>query len=90
MPELELFAFLTTAPNGVVAPVHQKAMPVILRTEEERYWIRALWDAAKDLQKPLSDDVLRIVPDRVERGKEQSAALVMTICDSAGQMSRTS
>ena len=31
----ELFAFLTCEPNAVVAPVHPKAMPVILTTPEE-------------------------------------------------------
>jgi hypothetical protein len=29
----DLFGFLTTEPNGVVAPIHPKAMPVILTTE---------------------------------------------------------
>jgi putative SOS response-associated peptidase YedK len=31
----ELFGFLTTAPNAIVAPIHPKAMPVILTTPAE-------------------------------------------------------
>ena len=30
-----LYGFLTTVPNGVVAPIHPKAMPVTLTTKEE-------------------------------------------------------
>jgi putative SOS response-associated peptidase YedK len=28
--------FLTTAPNAIVEPIHPKAMPVILTTDEDR------------------------------------------------------
>jgi putative SOS response-associated peptidase YedK len=35
-----VYGFLTTAPNAVVEPIHPKAMPVILTTDEEALRLR--------------------------------------------------
>jgi putative SOS response-associated peptidase YedK len=60
--EHHLYAFLTTQANAVVAPIHAKAMPVILTTEEaSETWLTAPAEEALALQQPAADDFLRIV-----------------------------
>lgn len=58
----DIFAFLTTEPNNVVAAIHPKAMPVILTTHDEiDLWMTAPAPEVLRLQHPLPDDVLKIV-----------------------------
>ncbi len=62
----ELFGFLTTEANVVVAPVHAKAMPVILTTSDEvDRWLEADTVEALALQRPLADDALQVVALRL-------------------------
>ena len=60
---VDLYGFLTTEPNSIVAPIHQKAMPVILRNQDEvETWLTAPWSDAKALQRPLPDHELVLLP----------------------------
>ena len=57
-----LYGFLTTEPNALVRPVHAKAMPVMLTTQEEwDTWLRAPIGEALALQKPVPSERLHIV-----------------------------
>ena len=66
--EHELFGFLTTKANAIVAPIHPKAMPVILTTTEEfDLWLEGETVEALKLQRPLPDEML----DLVARGEKE-------------------
>lgn len=59
--EGERFAFLTSAPNELVAPIHPKAMPVILRPEDYAAWLSTDFDGACKLQQPYPAAEMAIV-----------------------------
>ena len=60
--EHQLFAFLTTTSNDVVRPIHAKAMPVLLTTEQVwNTWLEGSVEQAITLQRPLPNELLRIV-----------------------------
>ncbi|MCB8823134.1 SOS response-associated peptidase [Microvirga rosea] len=66
-----LYSFLTCEPNAEVKPIHPKAMPVILTSDEEfDAWLNAPVEEALNLQRPLPDGALQIVA----RGERKDAA----------------
>ena len=55
---LPAFAFLTCEPNVLVAPIHPKAMPVILHAEDEEHWLTAGMDEALALVAPYPSQLM--------------------------------
>lgn len=61
---LDIFAFLTTTPNEVVRPIHEKAMPVILIGRQAMLnWLEAPLAEVRDIAVPLDEGDLEIVDD---------------------------
>lgn len=60
--ELRTFAIVTTTPNEVVRPVHDR-MPVILGGEDvEQCWLTGTPQDAGEVLKPAPDDTIRAYP----------------------------
>jgi putative SOS response-associated peptidase YedK len=57
----ERFAFLTTEPNSLVAPLHPKAMPVILHETDYAAWLEADWTVAAHLVAPFPAQLMTVV-----------------------------
>ncbi|TVV69838.1 SOS response-associated peptidase [Sphingomonas solaris] len=55
-----VFALLTIEPNAIVAPVHPKAMPVLLHAEDEAAWLTAGWEEAQRLVAPFPTQLMRV------------------------------
>ena len=71
----DLFGFLTTTPNTVVAPIHPKAMPVILTTRDEiETWLTAPTKDALALQRPLPDELKIVARGRKQDGPKEAGA----------------
>jgi putative SOS response-associated peptidase YedK len=68
-----LFSIMTTEPNAVVEPIHEKAMPVMLMTPDDvEQWLRGVSvDDALKMQKPAPDDAIVIRPEEKKAAERQ-------------------
>ena len=59
-----LFSIMTTEPNGIVQPVHEQAMPVLLMTAEDvdRWLNGSSVEDALAMQRPAPGDALSVGP----------------------------
>jgi putative SOS response-associated peptidase YedK len=56
-----LYSFLTSEANEVVKPIHAKAMPVLLTSDQFDTWLEAPTEEALQLQRPFPADQLQVV-----------------------------
>ena len=56
-----VFAFLTCAPNPLVAPFHPKAMPVVLSEDAYDSWLTGTFDAACAHAMPFPSQLMALV-----------------------------
>lgn len=55
-----VFAFLTCEPNALVAPLHPKAMPVILAPEDYPRWLAASYEEACTMATPFPSQLMDV------------------------------
>jgi putative SOS response-associated peptidase YedK len=59
---LDVFSFMTTLPNALVATVNHERMPVLLSTEEEHEtWLNGSVEDALGLVKPFPPEMMKLV-----------------------------
>jgi putative SOS response-associated peptidase YedK len=81
--EFETFAIVTTEPNELIVPVHNR-MPVILKEEDENLWLAPYVTEAKTLQpllKPFPPDLIEMIPVSmaVNSSKNKSEACISPV-----------
>jgi putative SOS response-associated peptidase YedK len=59
-PEGNAYSFLTCEPNPLVAPIHEKAMPVILHPEDYGPWLEGETDEACSLAQPFPSQLMEV------------------------------
>ena len=77
--ELETGLIITTSPNRVAAPIHDR-MPVIIAPEDHETWLSGEPGAALSLIRPAPDELLIAEETRIER-----AAPVRSAAPAGGQ-----
>lgn len=72
--QMNTFAFLTTKPNEIVAPIHPTRMPVILAPENYEAWLSGTPEEAFGLARPFASDAMHIVfrGDKLDPGHSGS------------------
>lgn len=55
-----VYAFLTCEPNALVAPLHPKAMPVILHPEDYDTWLSADYEGACELAQAFPSQLMAV------------------------------
>jgi putative SOS response-associated peptidase YedK len=66
---LDVFSFMTTTPNALVATVNHERMPVLLATEGDHdAWLKGSVEEALALVKPFSPEHMRIVQTGYDKG----------------------
>lgn len=55
------YAFLTTEPNALIAPIHSKSMPVILKPNECEIWLNGNFKDITNLAKPFDASEMKII-----------------------------
>ena len=59
---LDVFSFMTTTPNEIVATVNHERMPVLLTTEEDHEkWLNGSVEEALGLVKPFRPELMTLV-----------------------------
>lgn len=66
--EIDVYSFMTTMPNTLVATINHERMPVLLATDEARdTWLKGTPAAAFSLARPYPSEAMRIVQEGFEK-----------------------